>query len=63
MFKPDESVPPADPTRVRLTVEPLDEWSPERAKAALQALLDRVREHPIHGGGVRFTRDELHERR
>jgi hypothetical protein len=63
MFKPDEALPLADQTRVRLTIEPLDEWSPERAKAAWQALQDRLRERPIHGGGVRYTRDELHERR
>ena len=62
-FKPDQAVPLPDQTRVRLTVEPIVEWSPERATAALQALLDRLREHPIHGGGVRFTRDQLHERR
>jgi hypothetical protein len=23
----------------------------------------RLKEHPIHGGGLRYTRDELHERR
>ena len=62
-FKPDEAVLLADQTRVRLTVEPLDEWSPERAKAAWEALQARLREHPIHSGGIRFTRDQLHERR
>ena len=62
-FKPDEAVPLADPTRVRLTIEPLVEWSPERATAAWAALQKRLREHPIHGGGMRFTRDQLHERR
>ena len=62
-FKPDEAVPLPEQTRVRLTVEPLDEWSPDRAKAAWEALQNRLREHPIHGGGVRFTRDQLHERR
>jgi len=62
-FKPDEAVPLPDQTRVRLTVEPLEEWSPERAKAALAALLKLIRERPINGGGVRYTRDQLHERR
>lgn len=62
-FKPDEAVPLPEQTRVRLTVEALDEWSPDRAKAAWEALQNRLREHPIHGGGVRFTRDQLHERR
>lgn len=63
MFKPDEAVPLADQTRVRLTVEPINEWSPEAARAAWEALQDRLRERPIHGGGIRFTRDQLHERR
>jgi hypothetical protein len=61
-FKPDEAVPLPDQTRVRLTVEPIDEWSPERAKAALQQLLELIREHPIRSG-LRFTRDELNDRR
>ena len=61
-FRPDEAVPLADQARVRLTVEPLDEWSPERATAAWEALQARLRERPIRSG-VRYTRDELHERR
>jgi hypothetical protein len=61
MFKPDEAVPLPDQTRVRLTVEPIDEWSPERAKAALEALKRLVQKEPIASGGVRFTRDQLHE--
>ena len=63
MFKPDEAVPLADPTRVRLTVEPIDEWSPERAQAAWEALQKLIREQPIHSGGIRYTRDQLHKRR
>jgi hypothetical protein len=44
-----------------LTVLPL---TPERAEAlaAWEATKARLREHPIHGDGKRFTRDELHER-
>jgi ribosomal protein S16 len=60
-FKPDEVVP--DQTRVRLTVEPIDEWSPEGARAALEAIKRLVREQPISSGGVRYTREQLHERR
>jgi hypothetical protein len=50
-----------DETRVSLTVLPL---TPERAEAlaAWEATKARLREHPIHGDGKRFTRDELHER-
>lgn len=62
-FKPDEDVPLPDQTRVRLTVEPIDEWSPERARVALEAIKRLVREQPISSGGVRYTRDQLHERR
>jgi predicted DNA-binding antitoxin AbrB/MazE fold protein len=62
MLKPDQSLPLADQTRVKLTIEPIEEWSSEAALAAWEALKARIRERPIHGGGKRFTRDELHER-
>lgn len=61
MLKPDETLQFADQTRVRLVIEPIgDQRDPVAAWAALQA---RLRARPIHGGGVRYTRDELHERR
>ncbi len=63
MLKPDEVLPLADQSRVRLTIEPIEVWSPESARAAWESLKARLRERPIHGGGKRFTRDELHERR
>jgi hypothetical protein len=63
MLKPDESLQLAEQTRVNLTIEPIEEWSPEKGLAAWEALKVRLRERPIHGGGVRCTRDELHERR
>jgi hypothetical protein len=63
MLKPDEALPLADQSRVHLTIEPIEEWSPEKARAAWEALQARLKEHPINGGGVRYTRDELHERR
>ena len=61
MLKPDEALPLADQTRVRVTIEPLAE-RPD-AVAAWEALMARLRARPIHGLGRRFTRDELHERR
>ena len=64
VLKPDQPLP--DQTRVRLTIEamtPIGEWSPEKARAAWEAIQRRLRERPIHGGGLHFTRDELHERR
>jgi predicted DNA-binding antitoxin AbrB/MazE fold protein len=63
VLKPDQPLPLPDQARVRLTVEPIEEWSPEKARAAWKALLARLKERPINSGGLRFTRDELHERR
>src|SRR5262245_35657930 len=63
VLKPDAALPLADQTRVRLTVEPIGEWSPERSRAAWDAIQALLRERPINSGGLRFTRGELHERR
>ena len=63
VLKPDQPLPLPESARVRLTVEPIEEWSAERAQAALDSLFSRLRERPINSGGVRYTRDELHERR
>ena len=63
MLKPDQTLPLADQTRVKLTIEPIEEWSHEAALAAWEALKAHIREHPLHFGGQRYTRDELHERR
>ncbi len=63
MLKPDQTLSLAEQTRVKLTIEPIEEWSREKAQAAWEALQARLRERPIRGGGVRYTREELHERR
>jgi hypothetical protein len=63
ILKPDQDLPLAEQSRVRLTIEPIEDWSQEAATAAWEALKARLRERPIHGGGRRLTRDELHERR
>ena len=63
MLKPDQALPLADHTRVKLTIEPLQEWSPEIASAAWEAMKARLWEKPLHFGGQRYSRDELHERR
>lgn len=63
MLKPDQELPLADQTRVKLTIEPIEEWSQEGALAAWESLKAMIRERPIHGGGQHLTRDELHERR
>ena len=62
MLKPDQSLPLADQSRVRLTIEPIEDGSPEAALAAWEAIKARLRERPLHFGGQRYTRDELHER-
>jgi len=63
MLKPDQVLPLAEQSRVRLTIEPIDDWSPEKARAAWESLQARLKDHPINSGGQRYTRDELHERR
>jgi hypothetical protein len=61
MLKPDQELPLADHTRVKLTIEPItEELAPAAAWESLKA---RLRQRPIHGLGRRLTRDELHERR
>jgi hypothetical protein len=60
-FRPDEAVPLADQTRVRLTVEPITE--PPTPAAAWLAIKVRLGKRPIHAGGLHYSRDELHERR
>ena len=62
MLRPDQPLPLADQTRVKLTIEPIDEWSQERALAAWESLKAMIRERPLHLGGKHYTRDELHER-
>jgi hypothetical protein len=61
VLKPDQQLTLPDQTRVKLTLEPIEEKAePAAAWAALKA---RLRQRPIHGLGRRFSRDELHERR
>jgi hypothetical protein len=50
-----------DQTPVNVTVQPLTSSNSE-AIAAWESLQARLAAHPIHGGGKRYTRDELHER-
>jgi hypothetical protein len=62
LLKPDQTLALADHARVKLTIEPIEEWSQERAMAAWESLKAQIREKPLHFGGQRYTRDELHER-
>jgi hypothetical protein len=63
MLKPDESLQLAEHTRVNLTIEPIEDWSPEERLAAWEALKAWLKEHPLRLGGKRYSRDELYDRR
>lgn len=58
----DQPLSLPDQTPVTVTVQPLPA-SKADAIAAWESLQARLAKHPIHGGGKRYTRDELHERR
>jgi hypothetical protein len=60
VLKPDKPLHLADQARVLLTVEPLE--NPSRPGSAWDAFRAWVRENPLDFGGVRYSRDELHER-
>ncbi len=57
----DQPVNLPNNSRVNVSVEPMS-IGPAEARAAFEAFKQRIRQRPIHSGGRRFTRDELHER-
>jgi hypothetical protein len=61
ILRPDAAIPFPDQTRVKITIETLD--AATDSTAAWEAIKARLGLRPIHSGGKRFTRDELHERR
>ena len=63
MLKPDQTLSLPDKSRVRLTIEPIEDWSPATAVAAWEAIKTQLRARPLHFGGQRYTWEELHERR
>lgn len=58
-LKLDQSLPLADHTRVKLTIQPV--WEPMEARKAWQRLLARIDAHPV-SGVKHYTREELYER-
>jgi hypothetical protein len=62
VLKPDHALPLAEQARVRLTIEPIENWSASAAIAAWESLKQEIHQHPLHFGGQRYSRDELHER-
>jgi len=59
---PEEPLSLPDEMRVRVTIEavPTDQ---ESRLAALRRLQQLIKNRPINSDGLRFTREELHERR
>jgi len=62
VLKPDTPLTLAEQTRVRLTVEPVEELSLEKRRAALEEFLAWAKDNRIKLSDQRYTRDELHER-
>lgn len=61
LLKPDKPPRLESGTRVRLTVEPLQHPSvAQEAWTEFERVCDEI---PIDSGGLRLTRDELHDRR
>ena len=58
----DERVDFADQSRVYVTIVPVEQWA-GRWQGALAALEELKASHPINSGGLRYTREQLHERR
>jgi hypothetical protein len=57
----DQRIELADQSRVQVTVVPLVQWQ-QRWRRSLSGLEELKKSCPINSGGVRFSRDELHER-
>jgi len=51
-----------DQSRVRVAIEPLESWQ-ARFSAGLASWKGFCEQRPVHSGGRRYTRDELHEHR
>jgi predicted DNA-binding antitoxin AbrB/MazE fold protein len=63
VFTPDEQPDLPPQTRVRLTVEPLDQTELTRRAQAWDALQRLWESSTINSHGQRLTREQLHERR
>ena len=60
-LKLQQALPLAEQERVRVTIEAKGDGR-NKLQAGLSALRQLCDEQPIHAGGSRFTREELHER-
>lgn len=59
-LKLDQPLSLPDQSRVRVTIQPV--VSNEGWRRALHSLERLRRDRPIHSGGLRYNRDELHDR-
>ncbi len=57
----DEAIDLPNHTRVELTITSITNGDHDRP-AATAEFLEFIKSNPIDSGGIRFTRDELHER-
>ena len=57
----DEALPLPDETRVQVTVEFTEDWR-ERLQTGLKKFIEVIEQNPIEVG-VKFTREQLYERR
>ena len=48
-------------SRVRVAIEPLESWQ-AKFGAGLESWKEFCEQRPVHAGGRRYSRDELHER-
>jgi len=60
--KLDQPVDLPENCRVHVAIESLAERQ-DRLRGGLESWKQVCEQFPLHGGGRRFTRDELHERR
>ena len=60
-LKLDDKLTLPDSARVKVTVEAVSDWR-EQMQRGVEEMERFLREHPLHLGGQRFTRDELYER-
>ena len=58
----DQPIGLPDNCRVQVMVQPLTS-TPQSTLQAFEEFVKFADEHPVDSGGVRYTRDQLHERR
>jgi predicted DNA-binding antitoxin AbrB/MazE fold protein len=60
VLTPDTPLQLAEQTRVRLTVEPVPDTTEEALPTA--ALRAWIKQNPLDFGGIKYSREEIHER-